>query len=136
MTEQFCKNPKYNSYGTIDCEINHPVYGWITFTASPDDVEEHGRALFAELVAGTHGAIAEYVAPVVTDEQLATQTRNKRDLLLVKLDTIVTNPLRWAAMTTDQQTAVAEYRKHLLDVPQQSGFPAEVEWPVKPEFLL
>jgi hypothetical protein len=37
------------SQGAIDCEINHPHYGWVPFTASPDDVEEHGRALYAIL---------------------------------------------------------------------------------------
>ena len=43
------RNPKRNENGTIDCEINHPLYGWIPFTASPDDVEQHGRDIFAEL---------------------------------------------------------------------------------------
>lgn len=30
----------------FDCEINHPVFGWIPFTADPDDVEPHGRAIW------------------------------------------------------------------------------------------
>lgn len=42
------RNTKYNVHGTINCEIEHPKYGWIPFTASPDDVEAHGRAIFAE----------------------------------------------------------------------------------------
>lgn len=33
--------------GRIDCEINHPVYGWIPFTANADDVEAHGREIHA-----------------------------------------------------------------------------------------
>jgi len=53
------RNAAYNQYGTIDCEINHPVFGWIPFTASPDDVEAHGAAIFAELTAS--GAVAAYV---------------------------------------------------------------------------
>jgi hypothetical protein len=44
----------------IDCEIEHEVYGWIPFTASPDDVEAYGRELFTELSAGE---VAPYVAP-------------------------------------------------------------------------
>ena len=55
------RNPQYNQFGTIDCEINHPEYGWIPFTASPDDPEEHGRALHAEIMG--HGQIAPYVPP-------------------------------------------------------------------------
>jgi len=39
------RNVKRNKRGTIDCEINHPRFGWIPFTASPDDCEAHGRAI-------------------------------------------------------------------------------------------
>ena len=31
------RNPVYNAFSTIDCEVNHPQFGWIPFTASPDD---------------------------------------------------------------------------------------------------
>jgi hypothetical protein len=55
------RNPKYNAVGTIDLEIEHPVYGWIPFTANPDDAE--GAELYAQAVAGGYGAIAEYVPP-------------------------------------------------------------------------
>lgn len=49
----------------IDCEITTSQLGdeVLPFTASPTDVEAHGRAIFADLVAGVHGPIAEYVAP-------------------------------------------------------------------------
>ena len=40
------RNAQYNQFGTIDCEINHPVYGWIPFTAEPDDVEPLGAQVF------------------------------------------------------------------------------------------
>jgi hypothetical protein len=57
------RNAAYNQYGTIDCEINHPVFGWIPFTASPDDVEPHGREIYADLIAS--GAVAAYIPVVV-----------------------------------------------------------------------
>lgn len=41
------RNPVFTADGRIDCEINHPVYGWIPFTADPSDVAAHGRAIFA-----------------------------------------------------------------------------------------
>lgn len=49
----------------IDCEITTSQFGdeILPFTASQNDVEPHGRAIFADLVAGKYGAIAEYVAP-------------------------------------------------------------------------
>jgi hypothetical protein len=57
------KNPKYNEDGTIDIDIESEKYGWIPFTASPTDVEAHGRGIFADIVAGKYGPISEYVAP-------------------------------------------------------------------------
>lgn len=54
----------------IDCEIEHPIYGWIPFTAHPDDCVEMGRTVYAEIIAGTHGPIGAYVAPVVTREEV------------------------------------------------------------------
>lgn len=62
------KNPQWaNAQHTlINLEIEHPEYGWIPFTADPNDVEEHGRQLYAEAAAGQFGPIAEYVAPIAT----------------------------------------------------------------------
>lgn len=45
------RNPKFNMFGTIDCEVKHPAYGWIPFTASPDDPEEYGRQLYDQILA-------------------------------------------------------------------------------------
>lgn len=57
------RNAHYNAEGTIDCEVNHPVFGWIPFTASPDDIEQSGRELYAAILAD--GNVAPYVPPVV-----------------------------------------------------------------------
>lgn len=50
---------RYNNSGCIDCEINHKDYGWIPFTASPDDTEKFGADLYSKLVSGEYGEIAE-----------------------------------------------------------------------------
>ena len=49
----------------IDCVITTSQFGdeQLPFTASPTDVEPHGRALYADIVAGKYGAIGEYVPP-------------------------------------------------------------------------
>lgn len=39
--------------------------GEVSFFASPNDPEEHGRELFARASEGEFGEIAEYVAPVI-----------------------------------------------------------------------
>jgi hypothetical protein len=50
----------------IDCEITTSQFGddVLPFTASQNDCEAHGRAIFADLVAGVYGEIAEYVPPI------------------------------------------------------------------------
>jgi hypothetical protein len=61
------RNPTYNAFGTIDCEINHPVYGWIPFTADPADIEPIG----AEVFNAAKDSAAPYVAPPApTDDEL------------------------------------------------------------------
>ena len=43
---QFVQGPfTVNADGTIDCRIFHPRYGFIPFTASPNDPDFHGRAI-------------------------------------------------------------------------------------------
>lgn len=60
-------NPRWvNAEQTrIDCEITTSQFGdeVLPFTADKFDVEAHGRAIFADIVAGIYGAIDEYVAP-------------------------------------------------------------------------
>ena len=57
------RNVKYNSVGTIDCEIEHPEFGWIPFTASPTDPEPLGVEIFTRAFDGSFGHIAPYEAP-------------------------------------------------------------------------
>lgn len=45
------RNIRYNQHGTIDCEIEHPQFGWIPFTADSDDCEQHGRDIYAAALA-------------------------------------------------------------------------------------
>jgi hypothetical protein len=77
------QNPKYNAFGTIDLEINHPVYGWIPFTASPDDMT--GAAIYEAAMAGDFGPIGEYVAPPPAHAQVprSVTRRQARQALLL-----------------------------------------------------
>lgn len=62
-------------------------------------------------------------------------TRIKRDSLLSELDLVIANPLRWNEFTKEQQKELSKYRQDLLDVPQQEGFPENVVFPDKPDFI-
>lgn len=128
------RNPEYNQHGTVDLELDHPEFGWIPFTASPDDPEPLGRELYAKAIAGDFGDIAPYEEPVQTSEQLADEVRGIRDAILQDtVDPIVSNPLRWEDMSQQEQDAWRTYRRALLDISLQEGFPQEVIWPEAPE---
>jgi hypothetical protein len=53
----------------IDCEITTSQFGdeVLPFTANLNDCEPHGRAIFADIVAGFYGEIAGYVPPPVKE---------------------------------------------------------------------
>jgi len=72
--------------------------------------------------------------PEPTPDDLAAAARSRRDALLNDLDAIVSNPLRWSEFSDDQRAAFSGYRKALLDVTSQPGFPEAVEWPDVPDF--
>jgi hypothetical protein len=131
------RNAKYiNDNGWIDCEIEHPQFGWIPYTLDPADTDMtiSNDDLLAAMAA--NGDVAAYVPPTQAelDAQAAQAVRAERDMKLAnEVDPIAGNALRWAALTAEQQQAWADYRQALLDVPSQSGFPHEIVWPTKPE---
>ena len=124
-----------NADGTrMDVEINHPEYGWIPYTIEPSDTDMtiDNNSLLS-LIGSNFTA---YVAPSQEelDAKTAVSAREERDFKLVQeVDPIVTNPLRWADLTTEKQNEWTQYRTDLLNVPQQAGFPNTINWPTKPE---
>lgn len=63
--------------------------------------------------------------PALTDEELSSIARKKRDKLLLNSD--------WRAssdVTLSSQWRT--YRQSLRDIPAQSGFPESVTWPTEP----
>lgn len=62
-------------------------------------------------------------------DELALEIRNKRDKLLNATDkfTIIDYPI-----SENDKQKVLEYRQKLRDLPEQEGFPYNIEWPEKP----
>ena len=69
-------------------------------------------------------------------------TRNR--YLETYVDPIVSNPLRWSGLTSDEQKNYTDYRQYLLDITAEESFPDLVvltfdEWlalpPVEPEVV-
>ena len=118
----------------MNVDINHPTYGWIPYTIDPADTDMTvNNDELLELIGSSYAA---YVAPTQEelDAALAASIRYTRDnLLATEVDPLVTNPLRWAELTEAQQAAWTQYRRDLLDITDQAGFPNDITWPTKPE---
>ena len=116
------RNPIFIEDGRINCEIEHPQYGWIPFTADPNDVEPIGAQVFNAAKA----TAAPYVAPPVDLEALAAQARAQRNGLLAASD--------WTQVPDApvDQAAWATYRQALRDITAQAGFPTDINWPEAP----
>ena len=130
------RNAKRLSGNRIDCEINHPTHGWIPFTCDPTDKGSTINVLELYSTMSSDPNVIAYVPPTKTeiDSAKAEAIRTTRDGVLSNLvDPIVSNPLRWAEMTTEKQTEWVVYRRALLDIPQQTDFPNKVIWPIQPE---
>jgi hypothetical protein len=69
--------------------------------------------------------------PPPTEEEFAQAARAERDRLLT--DTVDRlNAPRWEGMTGEEKDAWREYRKALLDITKQPGFPGNINWPQIP----
>jgi len=120
----------------FDVEINHPKFGWIPYTLSPDDTDQ--TVSNDEILALIGSDFAPHVPP--TQEELyaaaSEAVRQRRDFLLqTEVDPIVSNPLRWNDMTAEQQQTWSDYRRALLDITLHANFPylQESDWPIKPQ---
>ena len=108
-------NPAFNANGTIDMEVDHPVYGLIPFTASPDDPEEHGRLLFADAQA----TAAPYVSPPPDVPSLLAQLSVARKSQEQQGVTI--NGIRYAGDPGNRQ-AISEAMQFMADA-EATEFP-------------
>jgi len=120
-----------NKENTIfDLEIKHPQYGWIEYGLRPDDPDNTiNNDDLLVLIGNNYTKITQEEL----DAREAAIVRDQRDQLLIfDVDPIVSNPLRWADLSTEKQDALKNYRTELLNVPQQKGFPYDVTFPTKP----
>jgi hypothetical protein len=129
------RNARYIDVTRIDCEIEHPVHGWIPYTLDPADTDMavNNNDLLAAMT--ENGDVTAYIPPTQAelDAQAADAVRAERDhKLATEVDVIAGNALRWGELTPEKQAEWAAYRQALLDVPQQDGFPHDVTWPTMP----
>ena len=115
----------------FDLEINHPEYGWIPYSLTPWDTDMTvDNAVLLSLIGSDYAPFSQSDH----DARVANFVRDQRDAKLrLDVDPVVSNPLRWADLTTEKQNEWSQYRTDLLNVPQQAGFPNTINWPTKPE---
>lgn len=101
------RNPIFTADNRIDCEIEHPNFGWIPFTADPNDVEQHGRDIYEMALAM---GPAPYVAPPAYAPTKVDQESARRIAYTQEADPIFFMAQRGEA-TMDEWTAkVAEIK--------------------------
>lgn len=83
------RNPKYVHDGNIDCEIKHPVLGWILYTATPNDPEPTGKALYEQIISDGDIDAAD-PAPIVNYSSIDKRQLYKQLVVVGKWDTLKT----------------------------------------------
>ena len=151
-TVNAARNPRWAHYDhrSINLEVDFDELDeeYVDFCADPNDIVSWGSDLYNRAVAGEFGPIAEFESPEdITGDAAQQLLRDTRDNILKnEVDPIVSNPLRWNAMTEAKQQEWTDYRQALLDLPstQSSAYQTfnttteDMEWvnltlPTKPE---
>lgn len=132
------KNPRRMEWDeaaiTLDVLFSH-MQESMPFTATADDMEEHGRELYVRALHGEYGEIAVVAAPEPTDAQQQARLDGA-----MKQAAAIMAPLEDAEKLgiitqaeIERLTAWRIYRVALYRLPQSEGWPADVEWPPAPE---
>jgi hypothetical protein len=104
----------------------------VASTPRPADDHTKDFSVTAEQVNGAW--VEKWVATNVSAEEVANRTANQANNVRAERDQKLTET-DWTQVADApvNQTAWATYRQALRDVPEQSGFPWDVVWPIKPE---
>jgi hypothetical protein len=118
----------------------HPTIGyWQTLSDPSDEIKSEypERTIEVPIIPGRGYQFdgEEWIPPTQEwlDDESAKEVRSMRDYkLLTEVDPIVTNPLRWSELSSEKQQEWANYRRSLLDLSEQEGWPHNIDWPTPP----
>ncbi|WP_447122121.1 tail fiber assembly protein [Glaciimonas sp. GG7] len=121
----------------IQCEVkfNANQTYW-SFLATPDDVEAHGRAIYAECNAGRWGPVSDYFP---SEAELCAVAKERIALGLYHANIAVTKYQDRVDIddATDADLALLsawkKYRVSLNRLTEQPDYPHRLTWPVSPE---
>jgi hypothetical protein len=85
--------------------------------------------------ADTNGVVAKTEEEIAAEAELlpstlAADTRAERNRRLSEADPMM---YEWRPMTSEKRQEWTDYMQALREVPEQEGFPENIEWPEKPE---
>ena len=96
-----------------------------TIVMPKEDYDPTVEKLQEVVVEEEDAILIKFVGVPLTDDEMATMVRNKRDALLRQTDAL--------ALTDRPMTEeMIAYRKALRDLPSQEGFPRDISWPILP----
>lgn len=113
MELEYAKNPVWTNadHTMIDLTIKwDAIDEELPFTASPDDCEEHGRALFAAAQAGEYGEVAQYIAPIPEPLTKEEQQARRAEAYMLEADPLFFKSQRGEATTQEWQAKVQEIK--------------------------
>jgi len=101
------RNPAYNASGSIDCEINHPDYGWIPHTIPADENPDLQAAAIA-------AGVAPYVAPTI-DPAVALAAERAAMVCSPMQGILTLGETEWAKVVAYRDTQAAWAEKVVID---------------------
>lgn len=122
------RNAAFNHLGGIDCEINHPRYGWIPFTVDPSDAGASFDAAALDAEIRADGNIAAYVPPAVDQNEVrATMQLTRRQVMIgLASEGLITAQEAIAAGNTGSAPPAIEAVFAAMPEPQQTA--ARITW--------
>lgn len=103
-------------------------------SSAPEDAvlgpcpDEHGESSLEGLIGCLHFYGYE-LGELKADEECAAEARGKRNALIAETDYMAMPDY---PLDEEKKAAVLAYRQALRDVPEQAGFPRQIDWPTKP----
>lgn len=135
----FCSknNCKIEVVGTVDRTVqSHTLVGKQAYAVFTDNTKvklfPYNKQKFAVGNTVTMKVYQIVEIPAPTTEEIAAQVRAKRDALIAETDYLMMSDY---PISDEDKALVETYRQALRDIPEQEGFPSEVQWPVAPQCL-
>ncbi|WP_211441406.1 tail fiber assembly protein [Collimonas humicola] len=121
----------------FQCSVKFDAWDdYRTFLACADDIEAHGRAIYAECKSGKRGPTPDYL-PTQAELRDAAQARIARELRRANSEVTKYQDRVDVDEASDadvaQVKAWKKYRVNLNRVPEQAHFPHPIVWPVAPD---